>query len=46
MKRYARACSTQAQSPAASSPGELAAFIKSDTAKWSRIIREKNIKAD
>jgi tripartite-type tricarboxylate transporter receptor subunit TctC len=32
--------------PAASSPDELAALIKSDTAKWSRIIREKNIKAD
>ena len=31
---------------AASSPEELAALIKSDTAKWSRIIREKNIKAD
>ena len=32
--------------PAAYSPEELAALIKSDTAKWSRIIREKNIKAD
>ena len=32
--------------PAASSPEELAALIKADTAKWSRIIREKNIKAD
>jgi tripartite-type tricarboxylate transporter receptor subunit TctC len=32
--------------PAASTPDELAALIKADTAKWSRIIRDKNIKAD
>lgn len=32
--------------PAASSPAELAALLKSDTAKWTQVIRSKNIKAD
>ena len=32
--------------PAASSPEELAALIKSDTAKWGKLIREKKIKGE
>jgi tripartite-type tricarboxylate transporter receptor subunit TctC len=32
--------------PAASSPAELAAMIKADTAKWARIIRDKKIKGE
>jgi tripartite-type tricarboxylate transporter receptor subunit TctC len=32
--------------PAASSPAELALLLKNDTAKWGRVIRAKNIKAD
>lgn len=32
--------------PAASSPAELALLLKNDTAKWERVIRAKNIKAD
>jgi len=32
--------------PAASSPEEFAGIIRADLAKWSRIIREKNITAD
>jgi tripartite-type tricarboxylate transporter receptor subunit TctC len=32
--------------PMPSSPGELAALVKADTAKWGRIIREKKIKGE
>jgi tripartite-type tricarboxylate transporter receptor subunit TctC len=32
--------------PAPSTPDELAALIRADSAKWARIIREKNVKAD
>jgi tripartite-type tricarboxylate transporter receptor subunit TctC len=32
--------------PAASTPAELAALLKKDTAKWSRIVKSRNIKAD
>jgi tripartite-type tricarboxylate transporter receptor subunit TctC len=32
--------------PSASSPAELTLLLKNDTAKWGRIIRAKNIKAD
>jgi hypothetical protein len=29
-----------------SSPEQFAKFIKSDSAKWSKVLREANIKAD
>jgi tripartite-type tricarboxylate transporter receptor subunit TctC len=32
--------------PLPSSPGELAALVKADTAKWGRIIRDKKIKGE
>ena len=32
--------------PVPSSPGELAALVKTDTAKWGRIIRDKKIKGE
>lgn len=32
--------------PAPSSPAELAALLKKDTAKWGRIVKARNIKAD
>jgi tripartite-type tricarboxylate transporter receptor subunit TctC len=32
--------------PAPSSPAELAALLKTDTAKWGRVIRAKNIKPE
>lgn len=32
--------------PAASTPAELAALLKNDSAKWARVVRAKNIKAD
>jgi tripartite-type tricarboxylate transporter receptor subunit TctC len=32
--------------PAASTPAELAALLKRDTAKWGRIVKSRNIKAD
>ena len=32
--------------PMASSPEQFAAFIKADTAKWTRVLREANIKVD
>lgn len=32
--------------PAASSPAELATLLKNDTAKWSRVIKAKNIKPE
>lgn len=32
--------------PAASSPAELAALLKSDAEKWSRMVKAKNIKPD
>jgi tripartite-type tricarboxylate transporter receptor subunit TctC len=32
--------------PAPGSPGELAALVKSDTSKWSKIIRDKKIKGE
>jgi hypothetical protein len=32
--------------PMPSSPGELAALVKADTAKWGRIIRDKKIKGE
>ena len=31
---------------AASSPAEMAALLKKDSAKWGRLIKAKNIKAD
>ena len=37
---------TSGAEPAASSPGELATLLASDSAKWGRVIREKKIKAD
>ena len=32
--------------PAASTPLELAALLKKDTAKWTRVVKSKHIKAD
>ena len=32
--------------PAPSTPADLAALIKSDTEKWSKVVRSKNIKPD
>jgi tripartite-type tricarboxylate transporter receptor subunit TctC len=32
--------------PIATSPGELAALVRADTAKWGRIIRDKKIKGE
>lgn len=32
--------------PAASSPAELAALLRSDSAKWARVVKAKNIKPD
>lgn len=32
--------------PAASTPAELAALLKKDTAKWTRVVKAKGIKAD
>jgi tripartite-type tricarboxylate transporter receptor subunit TctC len=32
--------------PRTSSPGELAAFLKADLAKWARVVREANIKPE
>lgn len=32
--------------PAPSSPSELAALLKNDSAKWARVVRSKNIKPD
>ena len=32
--------------PIGSSPAELAKYLKSETAKWSEIVRARNIKAD
>lgn len=32
--------------PAPSTPGELATLLKNDTAKWSRVIKAKNIKPE
>jgi len=32
--------------PAPSTPAELATLLKSDSAKWARVVRAKNIKAD
>ena len=32
--------------PAASTPAELATLLKNDSAKWARVVRAKNIKAD
>ncbi len=32
--------------PAASTPAELAALLKRDTAKWGRVVKTRNIKAD
>ncbi|MBA2964387.1 MULTISPECIES: Bug family tripartite tricarboxylate transporter substrate binding protein [Ramlibacter] len=32
--------------PAASTPAELAALLKKDTAKWTRVVKTKGIKAD
>jgi tripartite-type tricarboxylate transporter receptor subunit TctC len=36
----------QGNEPVGSSPEAFAEFIKSESAKWARIIREKNIQAD
>ena len=38
--------SAQGSDPVASSPEEFAAFMKSETAKWARVIKEANIRAD
>jgi tripartite-type tricarboxylate transporter receptor subunit TctC len=35
-----------AAEPAASTPGEFAAFLKTDIARWTRVVREANIQAD
>jgi tripartite-type tricarboxylate transporter receptor subunit TctC len=32
--------------PASSSPAELSALLKSDTAKWTRVVKSKNMKPD
>jgi tripartite-type tricarboxylate transporter receptor subunit TctC len=32
--------------PASSSPAELSALLKSDTAKWARVVKSKNMKPD
>jgi tripartite-type tricarboxylate transporter receptor subunit TctC len=32
--------------PAPSTPAELAALLKRDTAKWTRVVKSKGIKAD
>ena len=32
--------------PAPSTPQELAAILRADTAKWGKLVREKNIKAE
>jgi len=32
--------------PIPSSPGELAAVLRSDTAKWAQVVRSKNVKPD
>jgi tripartite-type tricarboxylate transporter receptor subunit TctC len=32
--------------PAASTPAELAALLKKDTAKWTKVVKTKGIKAD
>ena len=36
----------QGNEPVGSSPEAFAEFIKAESAKWARIIREKNIQAD
>jgi tripartite-type tricarboxylate transporter receptor subunit TctC len=36
----------QGADPVGSSPEEFGAFMKSETAKWARVIREANIRAD
>jgi tripartite-type tricarboxylate transporter receptor subunit TctC len=32
--------------PMVSTPEQFAEFIKTDSAKWSKVLREANIKAD
>ena len=32
--------------PASSSPAELATLLKNDSAKWAKVVRSKNVKAD
>jgi tripartite-type tricarboxylate transporter receptor subunit TctC len=36
----------QGAEPAPSTPQELAAYVKEDTARWSRVIRERNLKLE
>ncbi len=38
--------SSQGADPVGSSPEEFGAFMKSETAKWARVIKEANIRAD
>jgi len=38
--------SAQGSDPVGSSPEEFGAFMKSETAKWARVIKEANIRAD
>jgi len=38
--------SAQGSDPVGSSPDEFGAFMKSETAKWARVIKEANIRAD
>ncbi|MCE9640229.1 MAG: tripartite tricarboxylate transporter substrate binding protein [Betaproteobacteria bacterium] len=38
--------SAQGADPVGSSPEEFGAFMKSETAKWARVIKEANIRAD
>ena len=35
-----------AAEPAASAPAEFAAFLKTDIARWTRVVREAHIQAD
>jgi tripartite-type tricarboxylate transporter receptor subunit TctC len=37
---------TSGAEPSASSPAELAALLKSDSAKWATVVRSKQVKAD
>jgi tripartite-type tricarboxylate transporter receptor subunit TctC len=36
----------QGTDPVGSTPEEFGAFMKAETAKWARVIREANIRAD
>ena len=36
----------QGTEPAPSSPAELARYIAEDTARWARIVKERNLKVE